>query len=117
MAEMTTFARRLRERRKFLGMSQDDLSEATGATQAAISRYEAGDTSPTADAVIELARVLKTSTDWLLGLSNEIERGSQGADGLTSVERDILLIVRSRLPEQQAQLLDILRSIERFASG
>jgi len=116
MTEMAAFARRIRERRKELGMSQDALANAVGATQAAISRYEAGEVSPNAEVLLAMARVMKTSTDWLLGMTAENILGIWVEADLTDVERDILLLVRGNSAEKQKVLLAVLREVQKFSS-
>lgn len=113
MAE--TFARRLRERRKLLGLSQDDLANAIGATQAAISRYEVGNTSPSAEAISGLAQVLKTSTDWLLGLTNNVDVIPPAVDlDLSPTEFEIVELVRAFPQEKHQALLDLLQAVRRL---
>jgi transcriptional regulator with XRE-family HTH domain len=69
---MSVQAQRLRERRKALGMSQQQLAKQIGSNQAQISKYEQGDSDPTAEALAELSRALDVASDWLLGLTDEL---------------------------------------------
>lgn len=115
MAELSALARRVRERRKALNMNQGDLAAAIKTTQAAISYYESGETNPTADVLVELARVLDASADWLLGLSNEIRPDRMDTMGLTITEQEILQGIRA-FPEDQHQfLLDLLNMVRKIA--
>jgi transcriptional regulator with XRE-family HTH domain len=68
---MATIAARIRERRKALGLNQEELAAMLNITQSQISRYERGDNDPTADILIALSRVLHTSSDYLLGLTDD----------------------------------------------
>lgn len=61
------FARRLRETRRALDMSQKHVAEAAGLDRSQVSKYERGEHVPSADALRSLARALKTTTDHLLG--------------------------------------------------
>lgn len=62
---------RIRERRKQLGLSQEELAAQVGIDQKQISNYESSKGNPTADSLIELVRVLGVSTDWILGLTDD----------------------------------------------
>ena len=59
------FGRRVRERRQELGLSQAELAGATGTSQPAIARLEAGGTEPTLRTITGLARVL--GAVWVIG--------------------------------------------------
>ncbi len=62
------FGERLAALRKERGLTQVQLAEAMGATQRAMSYYENECDFPPGPILIELARVLKVSTDELLGV-------------------------------------------------
>lgn len=63
------FGERLKELREEKGVSQMELSKATGLSQSAIARWELNKTEPTASALITLAKYFDESVDYLLGLS------------------------------------------------
>jgi len=72
MGEREVFGLRLRSRRRQLGLSQEELAAKLGMRTASISRYEQGVYHEMAFARLrEIARALQTSTDFLLGLSND----------------------------------------------
>jgi transcriptional regulator with XRE-family HTH domain len=62
------FAERIKELRKERGLSQMELSKATGLSQSAIAKWEINKTEPTASALIVLSRFFGESVDFLLGL-------------------------------------------------
>lgn len=62
------FQERLKELRIHKGLSQMDLSLATGISQSAIAKWELGKTEPTATALITLSLYFEESVDYLLGL-------------------------------------------------
>lgn len=64
------FGERLKELREEKGVSQMELSKATGLSQSAIARWELNKTEPTASALITLAKYFNESVDYLLGLSD-----------------------------------------------
>ena len=75
----TAFARRVTERRIELGMSQRDVADASGLTQAAICHFERGRREPNLVNALRVAKALGTTIDHLVG-------GSEIADRLTALE-------------------------------
>lgn len=69
-----TFGQRVRYKMLQRGYTQRELGEKCGCTQAAIWRYIHDINPPTPRLLVELARALDVSTDWLLGLSDKEER-------------------------------------------
>ena len=61
------FGQRLVEIRKARGLSQYDLADMTGISHRMIAHYETIVRHPTPDTVVRLAKVLKISTDELMG--------------------------------------------------
>ena len=55
--------RKIRERKK---ISQGSLAALIGVTQGAVSQWESGKTTPTAQNIIDLARILDCTTDDIL---------------------------------------------------
>lgn len=64
---MNKFAERLKELRLEKGLSQAQLSKATGISQVAITYWENQQRVPNANAIIILSRYFEVSTDYLLG--------------------------------------------------
>lgn len=108
---MSIQAQRIRQRRKQLKMSQEDLAAAINASQGQVSRYEKGDNDPTSEVLIQLAKALSTSTDWLLGLTEYPEPPVLGQDDLSDVEQKILQIIRSKTPEQRQRIVEIIKLV------
>lgn len=65
------YADRIRELRSRLRLSQENLAELTNISQVQISRYERGINSPTGEALLSLADALNTSTDYILGKTDD----------------------------------------------
>lgn len=57
---------KIREFRSVRGLRQEDLAEATGVTQAAVSEWESGKSRPATDKLVKLAAVLGVTVDALL---------------------------------------------------
>ncbi|MFF1559869.1 helix-turn-helix domain-containing protein [Streptomyces sp. NPDC058279] len=65
------FAKAVYDRRKVLGLSQAQLAERAGLTQAKISRVEGADAVPTLPLLLRLARALDASLNIALGEDQE----------------------------------------------
>ena len=70
--DTVTIGDRIRFKREERDWSQRDLAKKSGISNACISRCESGKAKPGMDVIIQLCKVFKVSSDWLLGLS-EIE--------------------------------------------
>ncbi len=75
---MESFQERLKNTRESRGMTQIQLCEASGVSQAQLSLYESGQRSPTSESLIKLARSLGISVDYLLGLVDVPEAHLKG---------------------------------------
>ena len=67
---MNVFAERLKKLRESKGYSQKELGTISGVDASLISRYEQGERTPTVDNLTSLAKALETTTDYLLGLTD-----------------------------------------------
>lgn len=76
---MGNFGSRFRECRRAAGLKQSVAAKLIGISQGAISFYELDERSPTADVVINMARVYDVSIDYLLGVTDEREPFYRGA--------------------------------------
>lgn len=90
---MSVYATRIKALRLDQGMSQEDLAEAVAISQNQISRYERGANDPTGDVLIALARVLNTSTDYLLGVIDDPSPHITNED-LSPTERQVIAAMR-----------------------
>jgi transcriptional regulator with XRE-family HTH domain len=70
-------------------MNQRTLSDLSGVSQAAISRYEHGESDLGGVSVAQLCRVLGCSADYLLGLTDD-PRPYRDLNELTDAERRLL---------------------------
>ncbi len=64
------FGKILKELRAERGLSQMELSSATGISQSAIAKWELGKTEPSASALVTLSKFFGETVDFLLGLEN-----------------------------------------------
>lgn len=84
MLELGQKIKKLRESRDW---SQAELARRAGITKSAISTYELGMRTPSADVVCAFAKAFGVSADYLLGIA---ERRSVEVEGLS--ERDEALV-------------------------
>lgn len=59
--------KRLKKLREENGLTQKDLADMLDLTPKAISFYELGSREPSGDALLNMAKILNTTTDYLLG--------------------------------------------------
>lgn len=107
---MNVLGERIAQRRKELGMSQEDLALLMQTHQRQISRYETGQNDPTVRVLIAIAQALDTTPTWLLGLSDNPERPLT-EDNLTEDERTLLELFRSKEPTRRHSILEILKLV------
>ena len=69
--EPKVVAKRIKECRLSQGLSQEDLARLLGKCRTNIANYEAGRTTLPGNVIVDLSKVLKVSTDYLLGLSDD----------------------------------------------
>lgn len=62
---------RLRDLREDHDMNQTQLAKLLGMSQTGYSKYETGENDIPTSILIQLARIYKTSVDYLLGLTDE----------------------------------------------
>jgi len=77
----------IKELRETAGYSQSALAKKLNVTRSSVNAWEMGISTPTTQYIVELAKVFKVSTDYLLG----IEKGLQlNLEGLSTTETQIL---------------------------
>jgi transcriptional regulator with XRE-family HTH domain len=91
---------RIKEKRLNAGLTQEELAARLGSSQQQIYKYERGVNEPSASVVYELARILNTTSDWLLGLTDNDERPLRDDRDLTRRERAIISAMRSGTLEE-----------------
>lgn len=60
---------RLKQLREDTGLTQKQVAERIGCKPAAVGAYEQGVSQPPADILMKLAKLYKTSADYILGIS------------------------------------------------
>ena len=69
----------IRKYRKEKGLSQDELAEKLGVSRQSISLWENGQTQPTIENILALARIFNVSTDAILGNTEEVKSQAEEA--------------------------------------
>lgn len=96
---------RLRELRKSMGLTQEQLAEKSGVSQAAISNIErGGNTSYRAHILFKIAAALETTPEYLM-----YGHGSQSIDNADDSE--LLGLVKTLDEDQKAMLLQLAKTI------
>lgn len=91
-----------RELRLSRNMSQKNLAEKLKINQTAISQWERGVTSPSSNLLAELCKVLNTTSDYLLGISNEANQAYNLEDD------EIMNEVKNGFPSHLKNLLEVI---------
>src|SRR5215216_5095934 len=104
---MSIPAERIRARRLQVGLTQEELGARIGKDQKQIWRYETGRNDPTGEVLVDLARALETTADYLLGLFDTPDRPLNSEKDLNSEERELLQIYRSKTAAQRKQIVSI----------
>lgn len=92
---MTIIAKRIATLRKQRDLSQEELAELIGTSQRQISYYETAKNEPTAGVIMSLAIALNTTTDYLLGLTDDPERPIRSLSDLDDQEAKVVKAMRS----------------------
>ena len=72
--QMVSYAKRIRDTREDLDISQKDIARVLHTTQSQYSKYELGKRSLPIEHLIELCILYDVSADYLLGFTNEKKR-------------------------------------------
>ena len=89
----TRFSRRLKD----VDIKQHELAVMLNVNQATVSRYANGATAPGIDTLIEIAKILDCSTDYLLEMSDDIG-GAQKPEYRLVKDNAVIYNVRDSLP-------------------
>lgn len=83
---------RIKQLRESLHITQKDVSERLDISESQVYRYEKDEIEPRADVVVKFASLFNVSTDYLLGVSDEL--GYFYRDGLNTQERTAIAMWR-----------------------
>lgn len=103
------FCRKLKLLREEEGATQAELAERLGVAQSTVAQWEAGTRTPSAEAVIAVARCFDTSADFLLGLVDERLRLVPYYKDLTEREQTFMQAYAQLSPERKTAVGEIVR--------
>ncbi len=117
---MNILGKRIKERREAKGWTQEQLASEIKVSRSAIGDYETGRKSPRYDRLDLIANVLGTSTDYLLGRTEEKEPLDQIKYDVQSSTPDLNKILKETSPnysgkplssEQKDTIMDFIETI------
>ncbi len=121
---MLKFGDRLRAARERKGLTQVDVYRAIGLNNKSLSRYENGTTAPDPDTLRDLIRLYDVSSDYVLGLSDDMGPSRHAGSSLTppKLSEDAALLERlsSLPPEEKAKAIeyvDMLKTLSEVKTG
>ncbi len=100
----TTFAERLAKLLNKQGMTQKELAERVGVTEATMSRYMHSERIPKSEIIANIATALHTTSDYLLGTEKE-------GDFENDYPRIVRLIARNSANMTQEQKNAIIKAL------
>ena len=103
--ETMTFGQRLAELRKARGFTQQEFADEVGISRRMVAYYEGQSQHPPTTHLPVMARVLKLSTDELLGTTAVKQRPSRGGD--SRLQRRLQQIEKLDVPERR-QILQLI---------
>lgn len=108
---MSVLGERIAYRRQSLDMTQDYLAELVDSSQRQISKYEKSLNNPTSDVLAKIATALNTTTDWLLGLTDNPQRPLRNSGDLDDLERKAIEILRSQDANTREKMVKALEAL------
>lgn len=88
---MDTIGYRISKARRHMNMNQKELAIKANITEGSLSRYENDIREPKAAALTQLAKALEVSTDYLLGISDEMEVENSSLDDKSEIEFEAIV--------------------------
>jgi len=101
---------RIELRRTQMKMSRQDLANILSTDAKQVWRYETGRNSPTAEVIKSIALALGTTSDWLLGLSDELNPHYEESS-LSYSEHELLKLYRAKSTSKQENIISMVRAI------
>ena len=99
---------KLKEIRKQLGFSQEDIANQLGVHNTTYGNWELGKTEPDIDNLIKLSKIFRTSIDHLLGLETEIINIKSLGDSEAYLIKKILKMNELELAKTRAYVTGLM---------
>lgn len=111
--ELSETGKRIKARRKEIGMSAEELADRIGVSHATMYRYENGGIERvTTKRLGEIAAVLRVSPDYLLVGYDPPATPAPGDDRLSSEINELITLAKSSTPEEVQQMIRIFRAMK-----
>ncbi|RDY28435.1 helix-turn-helix domain-containing protein [Romboutsia weinsteinii] len=88
---MDTIGYRISKARRYMNINQKELAIRANITEASLSRYENDIREPKAQALTQLSEALEVSTDYLLGLTDDMEVKNNSLVDKSDVEFEAII--------------------------
>lgn len=107
--------KRIKERRKALGMSVEDLARAIGKSRATVYRYENGyiESLPT-EALVPVIDALQTSPDYLIGWTDDPTPRPKVEEEPDKDEAELMGLYSGLVIEYKEKLMDRAKELSRL---
>lgn len=86
---MQVLSERIKGLRVLIGKTQDQLAEDVGSSSATISNWERNTANPDPEQILKLVAALKTSSDYLLGITDNSQLQRQEPSTLSQIDYEI----------------------------
>ena len=107
---MSTFSDRLAAILRKKGMTQKQLAQITNITESAMSYYVKGARTPSGDILTKIAVALGTSTDYLLGITDDPETSKKSPE-LHYLQRNLGKLDQEQLRKAEKLLRTVFDEI------
>lgn len=107
---------RLKQLRIKNGLKQQELADMFGLSSGTISFYESEQRKPDIDFIVAIAKYFDVSTDYLLGLTNAIDKENIDISKVTGLNDFSLTILEKSSKEKNNTAADIINTIVGMSS-
>ena len=104
---MSSFAERLRKKKKNKNINQQKLSNYLGYGYTAVANYESGRNEPAIDTLSKIAEYFDVTVDYLIGKEDNPKR----MDGISKPEAELIMSFRTMDNEDRRILLEMAKSL------
>ena len=110
MVDSNIFSKRIKERRKTLNMTLEDVGTGKGVTKATVQRWESGAISNIRrDKIEKIAEVLQCQASYLMGWSDSINDDKDKA--VPTAAAKVLTLMELLKPDEQEQVIKYIQFI------